>query len=110
MKLLRGCSILFALAAICILPAGGQAQVSINGPTCVATSTDYTYTISGNWNGSTWMTWCITGGYITTTFNSCASGTPLPQVHVTWTSSSGSVSLSTANGNASLNVSSSTTL
>ena len=76
---------------------------SITGPTCVSTGTQYTYTISGNWNSSTSMNWSVSANG---TISGSSSGTPLPQIHVTWNSgTSGTVSLSTSIGNANdLNV------
>jgi RHS repeat-associated protein len=76
-------------------------QISINGPTCVTIGNAYTYTISGPWGSQNSMNWCITGGVFVSPSvpGSCRSGTPLPQVTVKWTSSTGSISLSTSIGN-----------
>ncbi len=89
----------------------GFSQISITGPTCVQAGTSYQYTIAGNWTGSTSMTWNITGGVITGTTNTSTSGTPKPNIYITW-SSSGNVKLTTSNptGNATLNVSVSSAL
>ncbi|HLY68678.1 MAG TPA: DUF6443 domain-containing protein, partial [Puia sp.] len=57
-------------------------QVGITGATCVVPGTQYTYTISGNWNSTDLMTWTATNG----TFTGVSSGTPCVQVTVTWTS------------------------
>jgi hypothetical protein len=59
----------------------GFSQMSITGPTCVVAGTQYVYTIGGNWTVNTHMVWSISGG----TFSGNNSGTPFPQVHVTWT-------------------------
>ena len=79
----------------------GYSQFSITGPTCVVAGTQYTYTISGPWTNSTNMNWFQTTG----TINGSGSGTPLPQIHVTW-SANGTVKVTTTNpsGSASLNV------
>ena len=61
----------------------GFSQMSISGPTCAVPGVQYTYTIAGNWTNSTNMVWVATGG----TISGSTSGTPLPQVHVTWISS-----------------------
>jgi len=76
-------------------------QMSITGPTCVTAGTQYTYTIAGNWTSGTNMNWSQTTG----TISGSTSGTPLPQIHVTF-SSSGSVNVTTTNpsGSATLNV------
>ncbi|HEV2354290.1 MAG TPA: hypothetical protein VGR89_08605, partial [Puia sp.] len=86
-----------------------RAQDGISGPTCVVNGTQYTYTITGNWTNSTTMTWTVTNG----TISGNSSGTPLPQVHITWnTPTTGTVHVSTSNpsGSASLTVSSAATL
>jgi RHS repeat-associated protein len=84
----------------------GYGQVSISGPTCVNPSTQYQYTISGNWNSGTNMSWCISGGTIVG-FGTCRSGTPLPSVQVTWNTgiTSGTVTLNSSIGNKTLTVS-----
>lgn len=88
----------------------GYAQMSITGPTCANPGSSQTYTIAGNWTTSTTMSWTVTGGTIT----SSSSGTPDPQIHVTWSSSFsfGTVKVTTSNpsGSASLSVSSAATL
>lgn len=83
-------------------------QISITGPTCVQAGVSYQYTISGSWTQSTSMSWSVSGGTIT---NPPSSGTPKPNVFITWTTN-GTVSLVTSNpaGNASKSVSVSATL
>lgn len=85
-----------------VLSSSALAQVSINGTTCASSGTQYTYTISGNWNNSTTMSWSISGSGSFTSGSS--SGTPCPQVYVTWTGS-GTLYVTTSNGNANLSVS-----
>jgi RHS repeat-associated protein len=65
--------LIFSLSAV-----SSYSQVTISGPTCVTPGTQYTYTIAGSWTNSTTMTWSVAGG------TGSASGTPLPQIHVTW--------------------------
>ncbi len=72
--------ILFSLAFMVSMTADSQ-SMSITGPTCITPGTQYQYIISGNWNGSTYMQWCVSGGTITN-YGQCASGTPLPSVYV----------------------------
>lgn len=93
-------------AACCFIFLPALAQVSISGTTCVSTGVQYRYTISGSWNSSTYMSWCVSGGVISG-YSGCASGTPLPSIYITWNSgiSSGTIDLSTSSGNASLTVS-----
>src|SRR4051812_12779070 len=79
----------------------GMSQISITGPSCVTPGTSYQYIISGNWNQKTSMSWSITGGVITGTTNSFTSGTPKPNIYITW-SASGSLSLTTGNPNGSI--------
>ncbi len=89
----------------------GKSQVNISGPTCVNPSTQYQYTISGNWSQGTNMSWCISGGTIVG-YGTCRSGTPLPSVQVTWNTgiSSGTVTLNSSIGNKTLSVSIAATL
>ena len=86
----------------------GFSQISITGPTCVQAGVSYQYTISGSWTQSTFMSWSVSGGTIT---NPPSSGTPKPNVFITWTTN-GTVLLVTSNpaGNASKSVSVSATL
>ena len=100
-KSIRKISVLFALLFFAIEL---NAQFTITGPTCVTAGTQYAYTISGSWTNATNMQWCVTNGVITGGSGGCRSGTPLPQVFVTWNSaSSGTLSLSTTNPNGSAN-------
>ena len=85
--------ILFLGILFTIISSESFGQMSISGPTCVSTGTQYTYTISGNWTNSTNMVWSITGGG---TFSGSSSGTPCVQVHVTW-SSGGTLKVTTTN-------------
>ncbi len=73
---------------------------SISGPTCVLSGTQYTYTYGGSWTNSTNMVWTITGAG---TFSGSSSGTPQPQVHVTWTGS-GTLKIVTTNPTASVTI------
>jgi RHS repeat-associated protein len=87
-----------------ILCKGLQAQVSISGPSCVAAGVEYQYTISGSWTFTTSMDWCVTGGTITGA-GTCKSGTPLPQIYVTFNAGTGQqITLTTSSGNATLNI------
>src|SRR6185437_1414714 len=86
--------ILILLMILFTLGQKSFSQMSITGSNCVVAGTQYTYTISGNWTSGTHMTWTASGG----TFSGSSSGTPCPQVHVTWTTgSSRSISVSTSN-------------
>ncbi|HEY6974655.1 MAG TPA: hypothetical protein VH396_00105, partial [Chitinophagaceae bacterium] len=52
------------------------------------------------------MNWCLTGGVISGTSNTCKNGTPVVSILVVWNSgiTSGVVSLNSSIGNATLNV------
>src|SRR5579859_1583103 len=94
--------LLFTLITLVAGSYGALSQISISGPVCINAGTQYSYTISGNWNTGMTMNWSVSGGVIT----GSNSGTPLPQIHVTWNSgvANGTVTLSTSNpsGSASL--------
>src|ERR1700722_5699113 len=90
-------------------PAWCYAQFTISGPTCVVAGTQYTYTISGSWTNSTTMNWTVANG----TISGSSSGTPLPQVHITWsTTTTGVVQVNCSNpsGSGSLTVTADNTL
>jgi len=95
------------LAVLLLIIAGSftraEAQFSITGPTCVTAGQSYQYTISGPWTFSTYMNWQLTGGVFTGTYNSSQTGTPMPNVSVTW-SSSGTIHLTTSNPSGSVTV------
>ncbi|MEJ0105441.1 MAG: DUF6443 domain-containing protein [Bacteroidota bacterium] len=83
----------------------GFSQASISGPACVAAGVEYQYQVSGNWNSSTSMQWCITGGVISGTSVSCSTRVPYPVVRVIFTTGTGrKVDLVSSIGNATLNV------
>ena len=73
---------------------------SITGPICVLSGTQYTYTYAGSWTNSTNMVWTITGAG---TFSGSSNGTPLPQVHVTWTGT-GTLKVVTTNPTSSVTI------
>lgn len=100
------CSFLLAVFIFSFVDAS-YSQMSISGPTCIVAGTQYTYTIAGNWTNSTTMTWTVNGGSI----SGNSSGTPLPQVHVTFTGA-GYVKVVTSNPTSSttLNVTTAPTL
>ena len=77
----------------------GFSQMGISGPTCVTAGTQYSYTISGDWTNSTSMTWTVVGG----TISGSSSGTPLPQITVTW-SGSGYVKVVTSDPSSNVQV------
>jgi RHS repeat-associated protein len=79
------------------------AQFSITGPTCVVAGTAYNYIISGPYTFQTNMNWNQTTG----TINGSNSGTPLPEISVTFPSTGTyyvKVSTSNPSGSASLTV------
>jgi len=82
-----------------------QAQVGISGPTCVTPGTVYQYLITGNWDSTSFMSICVTGGIIQATGDSCTpQGTPVGQVLVSWTTmGSGTIIVTSSLGNAGIN-------
>ncbi len=91
----------------CINPL--LAQFSITGPTCVVVGTQYNYIIAGPYTGSTNMNWNQTTGTIV----GSNSGTPLPEIQVTFPSTGTyyvKVSTSNPSGSASLTVTVTTNL
>jgi RHS repeat-associated protein len=88
----------------------GYSQVTITGPTCVVAGGTYNYSISGTYNSSTTMTWCVFssgtilqayGTNITSPTTDCRSGTYVQNIVVRWnTPGSGQVSLTSSSGTA----------
>jgi hypothetical protein len=100
---LPGLTMLLALSAV--------SQVSISGPTCVVAGTMYQYTISGSWDSLSTMQVCIGSGTIagsSDSGNCTTTGAPLGAVLVLWNdsaSNTGTISLTSSIGNATLSVS-----
>jgi RHS repeat-associated protein len=102
--------LLILITSLLLSTGNVYSQVSISGNNCVTAGVQYTYTISGPWNMGTFMDWCVTGGTITG-FGSCRSGTPVPQIQVIFTAGSGrKIDLNTSVGNATLNITVTTSL
>ena len=74
------------------------AQITIfsSSGSCAVAGNSYQYTVSGNWTTSTYMSWSVTNGVIT---SGSSSGTPRPNITVKWNTgvTTGTVSLSTSN-------------
>lgn len=93
------------LSALCAV-----SQVTISGPTCVVAGTVYQYTISGNWDSLSTMQVCISSGTIAglSPSGSCTvTGAPLAAVLILWNdtaSNTGSISLTSSIGNATLSI------
>lgn len=87
------------------IKGNSYSQVTISGQTCVVRGSTQAYAISGNWTSTTSMEWCVTGGTIASYGGTCKSGTPFPTISVIWDgNSSGTVSLWSSIGSATLNV------
>lgn len=95
----------YFLCTILSLPISHAfAQVSITGPTCVIPGLGYQYNIGGINTDSVNINVCVTGGTITGSDSTCQNG-KFSFIRITWTDSvSGSISLSSVQGNASFNV------
>jgi hypothetical protein len=85
-------------------------QPTITGPTCVFPGVVYQYTIKGSWKASSTMQVCITGGNFRskdTSLKNCTpqAGAPLSSLLIVWNNpGTGSLSLSSAIGSGTLNV------
>jgi RHS repeat-associated protein len=92
--------------------ASAKSQVTISGPTCVVAggTTGYQYTLSGTYTSTSPVQWCVTGGVIAGTSNTCKSGTIASIglfIRVVWNPgiTSGSVQLTvTGSGSATRNI------
>lgn len=82
-------------------------SITISGQTCAVIGEDatYMYTVSGNWSSSDDFSWCVTGGHLVNSGNSCISGKGIPTITVNFTGGSGGVTLNVSGkGSASLSV------
>jgi hypothetical protein len=87
-----------------------DSQVTISGPTCVVAGTVYQYTITGKWDSLSTMQVCLSSGAIADsawTSNCTVTSAPLAAVLVIWNdsaSNTGTISLTSSIGNATLTV------
>lgn len=108
MKMLLKYLCFLFLSLPCTLPA--VSQVTISGPTCVVAGTVYQYTITGSWDTASTMQVCVSSGKIadSSASNNCTvTGAPLATVLVVWNDSAsgtGTISLTSSIGNATLTV------
>jgi len=82
-------------------------NITISGQTCAVIGEDatYMYTVSGNWSSSDDFSWCVIGGHLVNSSNSCISGKGVPTITVNFTGGSGGVTLNVSGkGSASLSV------
>lgn len=92
------------MIVICMSAGNANAQIKIDGATCVLAGLQYQYLISGINTDSVAVRICVTGGTITGSDSTCTEGT-LPYVQITWNdSSAGSISVSSVQGNGSFDV------
>ncbi|HEX6429920.1 MAG TPA: DUF6443 domain-containing protein [Niastella sp.] len=97
---------LLILLASC-MAVNGYAQVTITySSSCVARGSTQGYYLSGNWNSTTNIQWCVSGGIIVSNNSTCISGTPLPSIQVLWngTGSTGSISANTNIGSSTVSI------
>jgi hypothetical protein len=88
-----------------LMPGRLNAQVAIEGPVCITPGIPYQYNIS-NKGSDTSFRFCLTGGVISGTTNTCSDNGNYSSVQVTWTDSTGgTVTVTSASGTASLSVS-----
>jgi hypothetical protein len=109
----RGYLLILTIAVSSRGVAQAVAQPAITGPTCVIPGTTYQYLISGQWDVGSTMQVCTKGAVILSTNGACTvNGSPIAAVQLNWNTgiNSGSLSLSSTNGNASLAISITTPL
>lgn len=80
-----------------------SAQVTVTGPACVLPGTSYQYRIKGNWDSTSTMQICVTGGMLRSQDGSgqgCTppGGVPADGVQVVW-NGSGTIKVTSSKGN-----------
>jgi hypothetical protein len=99
-----------AIIILVMISQSVRAQTSITGPDCVVPGFVYHYIISGAWDSTSNMQLCVTGGSFKSndsTLHNCTKkgGAPLGSVLIVWNNpGTGSLSVSSALGNFSFNV------
>ena len=98
-----------AMAAVVLWCQEGVAQsITMTGPSCVTTGAVYLYAVSGKWDSTSTVRFCVTGGTLVDSGGTCAGGYGiLSFVQVSWDSGgqrSGSVVVTTPQGNDSISV------
>lgn len=96
----------FYLLFVLITPAIGQ--VSVSGPTCVLPQVIYQYNISGNWDSTSTMQACLSGGVIADSTNSktcTANASPRTSILVIWNNpGNASITVTSSIGNNTINI------
>ncbi len=101
------------LVCALFLALSSKGQPILSGPTCVVSGTTYQYLISGNWDSSSTMQICTTGATLLSTGTACtANATPVAAALLTWNDGigTGTINVTSSNGNTSLSVSMTTPL
>ena len=82
-----------------------DAQISINGPSCVVASIEYQYIISAKWPVGSKIQICVRGGIIADAGKACLSTEPVSYIRVIWTdSASGTIQITASDKTASFSV------
>jgi len=104
------------LAVQLLLSAVAEGQITISGPKCVVPGTVYQYIIGGRWDSSSTMQLQLAGGHLADTSKgklSALAGRLTRQLLIVWTDSTSakrSLSLTSAAGNTSLDITFTSTL
>ncbi|WP_158563290.1 DUF6443 domain-containing protein [Chitinophaga silvatica] len=75
--------IIYFILLLLIFTSQAKAQYMVQGHTCVVPSLVYTYTVTGGAFGPG-DKWCVTGGVIDGTSNTCVTTTGSPTVGINW--------------------------
>jgi hypothetical protein len=98
---------LTAFVALWCTPGRSQ-SITMTGPSCVTTGAVYLYTVSGSWDSTSTVRFCVSGGTLVDSGGTCAGGAGiLSFVRVSWDSggvSSGSVAVTSSLGNDTISV------
>jgi hypothetical protein len=82
------------------------AQTTITGPACVIPGLAIQYNISGKWTANSTVEICVKNGKLQSNGAACYKGKPVSYIRVIWDNSgtNGSISLTSADGNAAQSV------
>jgi hypothetical protein len=96
---------ILVMGLLCLRPEV-NAQVSATGPTCVRPGVIYQYNFSGNWDSSSVMQVCLSGGKLADSGTTCtANGAPIGFVRIVWDSvAQGTLQVNSSLGNTTISV------
>ena len=98
--------IVIVTIALLLIRQFSFSQITLTGPACVVSNLEYYYRLSGNWDSSSYIKVCVTGGRLTGETPDCSKTAPTSLLRIIWDSNSNdrTISVNSSGGDALLNV------